>query len=76
MSIQSHIQRKDNPHNVTKEQVGLGNVQNYPLATREEVMALERNDRYIDARNNAWVQEAFDAYLKRVGIVDENGQMV
>lgn len=30
-ALSSHISRKDNPHSVSKDQVGLGNVQNYPI---------------------------------------------
>jgi hypothetical protein len=34
--IAAHIARRDNPHQVTKAQVGLGNVGNYPPATTQE----------------------------------------
>lgn len=73
MSIQAHIARTDNPHQVTKEQLGLGNVQNYPVATREEVIALTATDRYIDFNNMSWVSEAFVNYMFELGIIDENG---
>lgn len=38
-SFNVHLADKSNPHAVTKAQVGLGNVQNYPMATDEEAAA-------------------------------------
>ncbi len=43
-SLQGHIVDKTNPHSVTAEQVGLGNVPNYAAATEEEALAGESND--------------------------------
>lgn len=74
-AIVDHINRKDNPHNVTKAQVGLNHLQNFPLADRNEVLALSRNDRYIDAARTDWVQEAFDNYLVTKGLVDAEGNL-
>lgn len=34
--VNSHANRTDNPHNVTKSQVGLGNVQNYGVASQSQ----------------------------------------
>lgn len=45
--IGPHIQDKDNPHEVNKEQVGLDNVENYPVASLEEALAGVRTDRYL-----------------------------
>lgn len=73
MSIQDHIARRDNPHGLTKAQVGLSNVFNFRLATREEVIAMERNDLYVDFNNSQWVSEAFRNYMFTLGIIDENG---
>lgn len=42
-----HINNKDNPHEVTKAQVGLSFVQNYPMATTGEATAAESNARYM-----------------------------
>lgn len=36
----------DNPTGVTKETIGLGNVENYPIATQTDMLAGTRNDRY------------------------------
>ena len=38
-SFNVHLSDKSNPHAVTKAQVGLGSVQNYPMATDEEAAA-------------------------------------
>jgi hypothetical protein len=47
--LQAHINDKNNPHRVTKAQVGLGAVQNYATATSAEarVQSGARNDRYM-----------------------------
>lgn len=45
--LNSHTARTDNPHSVTKAQVGLGNVSNYPDASTTEAIAGERVDRFI-----------------------------
>ena len=42
-----HTTNKDNPHGVTKSQVGLGNVQNYGLATQTEAEAGTSNAKYM-----------------------------
>ena len=45
--LQSHVNNRSNPHSVTKSQVGLGQVQNYRIASMEEAIAGEREDRYM-----------------------------
>jgi len=45
--ISAHTSRIDNPHGTTKAQVGLGNVENLPLASQAEAVAGSRNDRYM-----------------------------
>jgi hypothetical protein len=45
--LNAHIADKNNPHQTTKLQVGLGNVANYPPATPEEAVDTTRNDRYL-----------------------------
>jgi hypothetical protein len=47
VNLTSHIQDTTNPHQVTKTQVGLGNVENFPIATQQEAEEGLRNDRYI-----------------------------
>ena len=43
----AHVLNQNNPHNVTKAQVGLFNVENYQVATAEEARAGTRSDRYM-----------------------------
>lgn len=42
-----HALSTDNPHSVTKAQVGLSNVENYPMATMAEATAGLRSDRFM-----------------------------
>lgn len=44
--LDAFIARRDNPHEVTKEQVGLGSVENYAVATAEEAAA-GATDKYL-----------------------------
>lgn len=46
-SLQGHLSDHENPHQVTKAQVGLGQVQNLPLATAEEAIAGVSNITYM-----------------------------
>lgn len=56
--LSDHVGRQDNPHNVTKDQIGLFNVQNYMIATAQEARDGERNDRYMTPlRTNQLVQQ-------------------
>lgn len=45
--INNHIADKNNPHGVTKGQVGLGDVPNNPMATQQEAEAAATNDRFM-----------------------------
>lgn len=45
--VQDHVQDFNNPHSVTKSQVGLGSVQNYAVASEVESRAATANDRYM-----------------------------
>lgn len=71
-TILPHSIRRDNPHNVTKDQVELSHIENYPMATREEIMALVRDDRYIDVSDTDAVDEAFTKYMISLGILKIN----
>ena len=46
-SVDSHIESRDNPHQVTKVQVGLGNVENYTVATQAEAESGSSNAVYM-----------------------------
>lgn len=45
--IQQHIDDKNNPHAVTKEQVGLGSVLNYAISTQQQAEQGTQNDLYM-----------------------------
>lgn len=45
--LQTHLLDTNNPHSTTKAQVGLGSVENLPLASIAEAEAASRNDRYM-----------------------------
>lgn len=46
-SISDHIDNKENPHATTKLQVGLGNVEDYAVATQAEAEAGTATDKYM-----------------------------
>lgn len=46
-ALEAHTSRMDNPHNTTKAQVGLGSVENYPVATQAEAQAGVSNTLYM-----------------------------
>lgn len=46
-SLTAHVTNKNNPHEVTKAQVGLSEVQNFSIASAVEARAGTRNDRYM-----------------------------
>lgn len=45
--FQLHLADDTNPHRVTKAQVGLGSVPNYPMASLDEAFAGDRSDRFM-----------------------------
>lgn len=45
--LDAHIKDKNNPHQTTKAQVGLGSVENFPMATQEEAIAHVLTNRYM-----------------------------
>ena len=47
VTFDEHVAEKTNPHNVTKAQIGLGNVQNYGIATQSEAEAGTSNAKYM-----------------------------
>lgn len=46
-AFSQHIADSNNPHGVTRTQIGLGNVQDYPIATQEEAQTATANNRYM-----------------------------
>ena len=49
--LNSHLQDIGNPHSVNKEQVGLGEVVNAPMATEQEAIDGVLSDRYMNPNN-------------------------
>lgn len=47
INLASHLADKNNPHKVTAAQVGLGNVQNFGLATEDEAKQAISNAKYM-----------------------------
>lgn len=43
-----HKHDRNNPHNLTKEQLGLGDIENYPIADAHDALNGESGDRYLD----------------------------
>lgn len=58
-ALNAHIANVNNPHSVTKAQVGLGNVLNYGIATTAEALAGTSNTKYSTPLR---VQEAIDQF--------------
>lgn len=58
-SLEAHVNDTENPHSVTKSQVGLGNVQNYGVATRDDAIGISRNDRYMTPLRTYEIVEEF-----------------
>ncbi len=49
-ALVNHINNRSNPHNVTKAQIGLGNVVNLPLATTQAAQAGQDDSGYMTPR--------------------------
>ncbi|MBE0438326.1 MAG: hypothetical protein IBX57_00970 [Gammaproteobacteria bacterium] len=75
MAIVHHINNMQNPHQLSKWHVNLGNIREYPLASRDDILALERDDVYIDITANEFVTDAFAHYLVKVGLVDHTDRV-
>ena len=56
----SHVKSKQNPHSVTKTQIGLGNVQNYEIATSAQAKAGTATNVYMTPK---LTQENFDSNM-------------
>ena len=84
--LTAHIQNRNNPHNVTKAQVGLGNVDNIRQASYYSVEALQREFQEHEDRLNAieymFLQNDFTAPIRtddgteHTLLADENGHVI
>ena len=71
-SLSSHTNNTDNPHNVTKSQVGLGNVQNYGVALESQAKVGVAHNAYMTPLRT---KQAIDANLEgAVFVVDSDFQ--
>lgn len=69
-AFNTHAANRMNPHNVTKDQVGLFNVQNYAIATAEEARAGTASDKYMTPQRTTqlvmeFVTVAMDGHATR-----------
>ncbi len=67
-TVTDHMNSRDNPHMVTKKQVGLEYVQNFPMANETEAAEGLRSDRYMSPKSTdvavgAAVQREIDEHL-------------
>lgn len=78
--------RTDNPHGVTKDQVELGQVENYPMASRSQARAMESNEHYMSPErvgdimaDHAESGDHDDRYVRKNGdglsLRENNGQL-
>lgn len=84
--LTAHIQNRNNPHSVTKAQVGLGNVDNIRQASYYSVEALQREFQEHEDRLNAieymFLQNDFTAPIRTEDgtehtlLADENGHVI
>ena len=58
--LSSHINDVDNPHDVTKAQIGLGAVENFPIASQAEAIAGVAGNRYMTPLNT---RQMFDTLI-------------
>ena len=84
--LTGHINNRNNPHSVTKHQVGLGNVDNVRQASYESVEALKREFQEHEDRLNAieymFLQNDFTAPIRtddgteHTLLADENSHVI
>lgn len=72
MTIQTHIARRDNPHQLTLAQIGLGNLKPFALATEADIIGLTKADVYIGANSTTTIGLAFRNYLDSLGLIVNN----
>ena len=72
-TIQGHIDDRDNPHGVTKADLGLDKVDNLPIASDEEALNGDPVDRYLTP---AKLKLVFQGALMRRGYMDSNGKVI
>ena len=69
-TLQEHIDDTGNPHNTTKQQIGLGNVQNYAPSSLSESLIQSVTDKYITPNTLQY------AITNRLSVADNNNNGV
>lgn len=70
--FQPHMDNKNNPHGVTKAQVGLGSVENYPIANKAEAVAGVASNRYMTPQRTAEAIDELAGALVRQHVADKS----
>lgn len=70
--LNAHTGDQNNPHNVTKSQVGLGSVQNYPVASTTEAEAGVATNRYMTPATSTLLMNALFKPMIDQHIADKN----
>lgn len=65
--VDAHGNRTDNPHSVTKSQVGLGSVSNYGVATQSEAETGNANNKYMTPQRTKQAIDALQAVKSVAG---------
>lgn len=84
--VEGHLSARGNPHRLTKEDISLGRVANYPPATKTQALSGESNNAYmtplrttqaIDARLQSGVQSQLDEHLMELAqVFDDASDML
>lgn len=69
--LNTHVSDQNNPHNVTKSQVGLGSVQNYPVASTTEAEAGVATNRYMTPATSVLLMNSLFKPLVDAHIADK-----
>jgi len=72
-TIQSHIDDRDNPHNIDKGDVGLSKIDDFPVASDAEALAGAPNNRYLTP---AKLKLVFKGVLMRRGHMNADGEVI
>jgi hypothetical protein len=71
-ALNAHIADRNNPHVVTKDQVGLGNVGNYPVATNAVALSGTSTQHYITPSNLVYVVNQIASNALATHIADKS----
>ena len=72
-TIQEHIESTNNPHHLTKNDIGLGLVNNFPIATPAEAFAGDVAERFVTP---ALLRDVFRGILTRRRMLNADGQAI